>query len=876
MDTDNQNHIGGDDEDNDEAVNMNDLALAVISDPEDRFGRGRPRFAGERPRFAKDIYDQLRDKDEWTRHGPVNEMMVDLFMLHMDICDETEFFKHGVEVEETVSDFTNMLMQDHTVKAVLEHGRPQTVPVLDPDYAKMAFSLRAAWKAWQGYGAAGKGFEPTDFMMQHSLGVFLGFEEEETVEEGQLGSLLEGMIARVPKEFKNKVNKELGWDLEEEDVPAARVDRVTVFIGTEVIEVSFEELLSCFWTKRLDTTCHTCDGPFHDEPPIRTIIQHSSKSEKASYINMRIFNRHSSCLEAAGIVYVPVSHVWHDSVRKANELRGHHSEAAWTLIDTLVGLFQGAERAYNPGTEFWHDYFSVPQWEPEIRDQLLLYLPSIYHQADEILVHVSDLRESYVKSLMMGMENCMMTDNAPELHELSLGHSILAFPALLALRHSQWMQRMWVTIEYTRSKRACIMDGSNYVMRSRQEKGRYSQDTFTKLLQGARAHTREFYRHTDKFPPSLRTLCQELMKIPHKNTERERVCLGEATEVIARKQCHLTRDRLIAIHLLLNEGKSPKDQIRIPQDEDDAFCVVWGDALAKNDYSVLLLQPREDVSLSNPEPQATSFLIGFGNLEGAYWQLGGLQTPALRPIEIVDHAPQIEVESLGGIGDIHFLKGEDAGDVDGVEWAIRLLIRIARREGVALSAQNLFEGLNRVFCFNFTSLGLENDFTFSAFQERDSDFGNKLQERLERYRTCPAGASGNDSRRNVAEEIWKIMSFDEIVLNEKEKEFKTLQYTRWDLSHTLAGRRWARGCRRGEPICEVRCPQCRVITLYRLDLRISAQVGDKVYRVPGLAYHMTEKNGAGLVINRDGRITGRMCFGSPLCDCQVVEKVRIF
>lgn len=78
----------------------------------------------------------------------------------------------------------------------------------------------------------------------------------------------------------------------------------------------------------------------------------------------------------------------------------------------------------------------------------------------------------------------------------------------------------------------------------------------------------------------------------------------------------------------------------------------------------------------------------------------------------------------------------------------------------------------------------------------------------------------------------------------------------------------------GEPICEVRCPKCRTVTLFRLDLRDTGRLGDKLYRIPGLGYSESVEDGVGLVINK-GRITGRMFYGPPACGCQLPEKVEI-
>jgi hypothetical protein len=55
-----------------------------------------------------------------------------------------------------------------------------------------------------------------------------------------------------------------------------------------------------------------------------------------------------------------VSHVWHDSIRRANESGTHDDEAASTLVRTLAALLDASVDAFGPGVEFWHDYFSVP------------------------------------------------------------------------------------------------------------------------------------------------------------------------------------------------------------------------------------------------------------------------------------------------------------------------------------------------------------------------------------------------------------------------------------------------------------------------------------------------------------------------------------
>lgn len=59
------------------------------------------------------------------------------------------------------------------------------------------------------------------------------------------------------------------------------------------------------------------------------------------------------------------------------------------------------------------------------------------------------------------------------------------------------------------------------------------------------------------------------------------------------------------------------------------------------------------------------------------------------------------------------------------------------------------------------------------------------------------------------------------------------------------------------------------------DLQATGNVGEIVYRIPGLSYSESVNDGVGLVL-KDGNITGRMFYGKPICNCQLQEKVEIW
>lgn len=54
------------------------------------------------------------------------------------------------------------------------------------------------------------------------------------------------------------------------------VSSVTVYLNDSTEIIAFTDILSYFWSSKLETDCHRCHQPFENEPPIRTVAQESS------------------------------------------------------------------------------------------------------------------------------------------------------------------------------------------------------------------------------------------------------------------------------------------------------------------------------------------------------------------------------------------------------------------------------------------------------------------------------------------------------------------------------------------------------------------------------------------------------------------------
>jgi hypothetical protein len=231
-----------------------------------------------------------------------------------------------------------------------------------------------------------------------------------------------------------------------------------------------------------------------------------------------------------------------------------------------------------------------------------------------------------------------------------------------------------------------------------------------------------------------------------------------------------------------------------------------------------------------------------------------------------------ELDLVGRIKEIHYLDVEESGEVAGVDWAIGVLDGIARVEGNVLSAERLVDGLNRVFPFDsmhrrMAGIMVNMVFSFEELQERDTAFGDRIGAMLTHYSGTTNGELGRHERQRVAQEISDILRLETNISGDNSAEV-----TRLTRSRHIARRRRDRGAVEGEPICEVRCPGCHRITIFRLDLRDTGAIGQNVYRIPGLSYSESVEDGVGLVIDDNSRITGRMLYGPRACDCRPLPK----
>jgi hypothetical protein len=77
-----------------------------------------------------------------------------------------------------------------------------------------------------------------------------------------------------------------------------------------------------------------------------------------------------------------------------------------------------------------------------------------------------------------------------------------------------------------------------------------------------------------------------------------------------------------------------------------------------------------------------------------------------------------------------------------------------------------------------------------------------------------------------------------------------------------------------QAVAIVQCSLCSQSFPFRLQLIDTPIQTPEVYRIPGLQYAQTSKNGVGIIVS-GGKIVGRMVSGAPACDCKVLKDLDL-
>ncbi|KAI0538212.1 hypothetical protein GGR58DRAFT_310754 [Xylaria digitata] len=624
---------------------------------------------------------------------------------------------------------------------------------------------------------------------------------------------------------------------------------IIIYLGSVRQRVAQSRYLSHIWRSGLDSPCVVCHQDFIDkeEPPIRTFTFETSEDlgEDASDITqlpiaphpIRVFNRHFTCLKSKRIKYIPVSHVWHEAVSRAQVAGEPTTNAIRLGYQVPIRLLLALTRRFGR-VEVWHDYISVPQWQTTTQQQLLLQLPNIYSYPDHMIMHLHDVSLS-------------------QLNDVADPPGYSAFIESIAkLTISRYFERMWVVLEYIQSKKATILSqyydifdkpaadlcdiaGANlgkYISRFGQS--RFNELAWAKGFQWSKRacwddqHT---WKHQD---PSLRTL-------------------GAAMFIIGQKVCRDHRDYFFSLRFLLDLHQDEANINTIFSDNTfESYLALCWDALKNGDYSPLLFLPLDSEESDSRAP----WLRGYSKISHKVWDYGTCHQRAKYPIIIREGKIKPKLES---IGDVRSFEHYDFfGSVESV------FHRVARKiiDVSGPCPKTFYDTISRVFpsAAERGVFAKPSAIYIDEIEPQPADLGT-IRKHVERLNAL---AFKGEHRSETLQVSNKLLSVLGLGLPEKESSLSRIKAASEEAQ-------WYK--KKLEGLAAVRCKGCQRDFLFRAtmwDHSALEAAPAEMYRIPGLLYDDTIAEGVGLVLSA-GRIVGKMAYATPACECRINELIEI-
>src|SRR3569833_155356 len=376
----------------------------------------------------------------------------------------------------------------------------------------------------------------------------------------------------------------------QDSVVASEAPTVIFHIGRETRYIPQASFLSHIWDTGLDSACELCAEPFHPdgEALIRTVGLERGDPSRPSVVditqdpispwNLRIFNRHFSCVKAQKINYVPISHAWHENVATAQDLRLETLEVARLVYQTPVKTLL-ALSAISPDPEIWHDYLSVPQWRPDVQERLLLAIPEIYSHATRTVIHLDDVRATNLSD---------QSKSAP------YDKFITDFSAVI---RSRWFDRMWVTLEYMQSNDVMILTQDYTICDANARDLCHSLDAAHSKWVKQRSNS-DVTQDIWKQNTPLKRMPSWIDMEAWKNEPDMHRPLGWAIGILGHRRCRHAKDYFLALGKMLG-FRPEQDPLVLVRDRFRYFFALATHALRQDDYTPLLFIPSPE---ETPDP----------------------------------------------------------------------------------------------------------------------------------------------------------------------------------------------------------------------------------------------------------------------------------
>lgn len=633
----------------------------------------------------------------------------------------------------------------------------------------------------------------------------------------------------------------------------------------EALKIGVDRLFTFFWRDVPAGPCVVCWGGFDDDkgPPIRTMSAGPGRfvmKEMTQWpdLYIRVHNRHLECIEKHRIPIIPVSHVWSEGISRANIEKEINSDAIYEVFFRPLLILQRATLRF-PGVlqgpvEIWHDYFSVPQFKQDVQERLLLALPGIYSAAPFILVHLDDISSTTIRDMFPAPGE----DNVPSLmHRLSCIRKFLS---------ARCFKRMWTNVEYTNSKRACILTSDHCILYW--DGAELTRDSFALFREHAQLEAREIdIQMSLILPPHLYTRYkregQSYSTIGPSTYRREigqHLTYCEALEHISRLECRDYRDRFIAMAGMLSIGSYRDVALAIPKDAVSACLWIAQECLRRGDYSPLLLTPCDEKPVL-----AARWLVGHEKMCDTMCFLG-TQTHQPKSLSILEDGTdriKFEMQYVGEVivsWHVDFRGGDDF-----INFCI-VAEEIIKTTGP--SAREFVAGILRVYCVPLYMVDPEIPRTFEEYEALEHDLTARLEKLLREYADA-IDLDNNDEICRVGQLMIEILRLT--------RPYRSNMQTRdGPFTRLLYAGSFSAAAYYRDSIDVVKCVKCEKAFVYRLYHYSGGKdmLHASVYRIQGLGYDGTLPNGVGLIV-KNGRVVGKMVYGTPACQCEVMRIVEI-
>lgn len=576
-------------------------------------------------------------------------------------------------------------------------------------------------------------------------------------------------------------------------------------------------------------TCYGCTQQIHPRPLVRTFRVQSEALAGAQTSTTRIlalgrtiliYDRHIKC--ARDVDYVAVSHVWNKTVSKVQNKEGDQGdiEEARVLALTLpMRIWDGLSQALGAGREMWHDYLSVPQWQEDVKRPILNHVAFIFSQAAFTLVHLDDISRQCVQQMRSG------------------GTIRARAKGVARICNAAWFSRVWTAMEYVRSSSTSVMLDDYKLFEDVHDVFLHEFHSSLDMIVKERG---DFYE--------AETLARDYGMVPWQlgpltlMRNQKVASFAEAFSMLVRRSCRSNRDFFHALSGILNpKWKTPPDFDKY----GDACMAFARDCLRDGDYTPVLMSPRP----VDDHPGG----IGMGYHDLEIWGLGPLECVPTNSLSVSRaQNPVLKVER---IGPVRFIK---------------------KLEFRRLHPDILFSYIADM-ALDFTGPDVD-DFVTTVGTRLYGQSTPEILERLMETDRRPFLERTLVDRFNSqgGQEPWQVEMTDKIALalglsTTDLKSCEGLPPMRFMRAHGGTMHLGPRGALVG-----ITCPSCLGSFLFRAALYVppSEALGAVAYRIPGLKFRSTLKDGIAILV-KEGKVIGRMVWAVPACPCHTAEEVEI-